>query len=161
MKMRRLKLGAMDEMEEMEFQLAPMIDVIFMLLVFFIICAKITRGKELSGIQVPYAKSSSARPDEGGVKRVIIDVQSDPQNMGRPKITINTLEHTLEELPAFLQKQIKLEAQFTLRADQEIQYRYVKQVMEACSKAGVVKLSFATIREQSKQEAAPPGTVSR
>ena len=132
--------------EPPEFQLAPMIDVVFQLLVFFVIAAKIEQVREAGHLELPIA-AHSEKADEKD--RSIIDLK--PVDDTHYENMVNAQVMSPEQLTAFLEKFSKTNPSYRviLRADRELRYRFVQNVMEACSRAGISKVAFASTTESA------------
>lgn len=123
-----------------EFELTPMIDVVFLLIAFFMTLISFITS-ELVELELPEAEKASI-PDEPG-ERQYISVKIDGQlYFGAFPITAEALTARLttlkEEVP-----QLKV----FLRADSQTAHRHVNRVMEATAKAGIFDLIFASSKD--------------
>ncbi|NCG09352.1 MAG: hypothetical protein GWO81_07290 [Verrucomicrobia bacterium] len=134
-----MKLWAPDDVDP-EFELTPMIDVVFLLIAFFMTLMSFISA-ELVKLELPTAEESTIPEDPG--ERQYISVNADGEVFyGAAPITYETLPQALvrtrEELPG-----LKL----YLRADTTTPHRYVNRVMEACAQAGIFDLIFASSQD--------------
>lgn len=123
-----------------EFELTPMIDVVFLLIAFFMTLISFI-SSELIDLELPEAEKATV-PEEPG-ERQYISVDRDGQlYLGASPITAEALTTQLserkEELP-----QLKV----FLRADADTAHRYVNRVMDATAKAGIFDLIFASDKD--------------
>ena len=123
-----------------EFELTPMIDVVFLLIAFFMTLISFISA-ELIELQLPEAEQATIPEDPG--ERQYISVQSNGELFfGAAPISYEALPGTLakmrEELPG-----LKL----FLRADSDTPHRHVNRVMDACAKAGIFDLIFASNKD--------------
>jgi biopolymer transport protein ExbD len=149
---------------DLELNMTPMIDVVFNLIIFFMIVTDLTQ-KELEQLKLP--KSDKAIEDKGDEeeKRVIINViKKDPNNWATDKsveIKIKGKDYDLDKLKEhlFLHADQKRdldhpsqpsEIYVLIRCDQDIRWREVQWVMQACADPAVriYKLQFATRKLQ-------------
>jgi len=122
------------------FELTPMIDVVFLLIAFFMtITSEIT--EENVQIEIPIA-SEAVIPDETGIRQTIT-INEDgiiffgSQEMGTFDLT-NAIGRVLAVNP---------DTRVYLRADSRTAHRYVRDVMEATAEAGLTDIIFATNQE--------------
>lgn len=122
--------------EDVRPELTPMVDVVFLLLIFFMIS---TTFVETPGISVKLPKSSSQQV-EREPEEIKIFLSKDG------KIFLQQNEISLEKLQRHLagygQKAAK--TTFFLMADQDARHGRVVQVMDAAKDAGFQKLAVAT-----------------
>ena len=148
------------ETTDLELNMTPMIDVVFNLLVFFMIVIDMTQ-KELEMLKLPW--SDAADEDEGNEdeRRVIINIakkfpnewprNADVQMMVKGEeydlSTLTDLMFKHAETKRDLDHPMKPSEIFVLiRCDKEIRWRQVQWVMQACAdpEVRIYKLQFAT-----------------
>ena len=123
-----------------EFELTPMIDVVFLLIAFFMTLISFISA-ELVPLELPEAENATIPEDPG--ERQYISVN----NAG--EVFLGARPTTYEDLPAHL-IQLKEEIpgmKVFLRADSQTTHRHVNRVMEACAKAGIFDLIFASSKD--------------
>ncbi len=121
------------------FQMAPMIDVMFLLLIFFMVASILAQWETKVGITVPTADTgvrSGRTPGE-----IIINIDKN----GR--IFINNAQMDLKRLEALLAKVAQTyEAQpVIIRADGATHHDRVIAVLDICRKVDIWNVSFATL----------------
>lgn len=122
------------------FELTPMIDVVFLLIAFFMtITAEIT--EENIKIEVPIAEEAKV-PEERGIRQTISIDETGQIFFGSrlmvPDELTEAIRFALETDP---------ETRVYLRADARAAHRHVQQVMRATAAAGLYDLIFATNQE--------------
>ena len=127
------------EITEGQFQIAPMIDVVFIMLVFFTAIAAMRQSERELEIKPPPAAVSS--PIERNVNDIIINIREDGA------IIINRAEKSLDELHERLRllRTTGTDASVLIRADGRTMHRDVAAVIDACVSTGVKKFSFITV----------------
>ena len=131
-----MKMWAPDDVDP-EFELTPMIDVVFLLIAFFMTLMSFISA-ELIKLELPTAEQASI-PEDPGDRQYISVTTEGKLYLGAAPISFEALPAALtrmrEELPA-----LKL----YLRADGTTSHRHVNKVMEACAQAGIFDLIFAS-----------------
>lgn len=123
-----------------EFELTPMIDVVFLLIAFFMTLMSFISA-ELIKLELPSAEEASIPEDPG--ERQYISVTSTGE------LYIGAAPIAYESLPAALaaMKQKLPALKLYLRADGATSHRHVSKVMEACAQAGIFDLIFASSQD--------------
>jgi len=117
-----------------EINVIPLVDVVLVLLVIFMVTAPMLyRGMD---INLPKSASNTIKPEERVVltverdRRVYVDKDLVPLALLPQKM--NALHRKNPEVSVFL------------RADQDVPYGTVVQVMDSVKKAGIIKLGMVT-----------------
>ena len=122
------------------FELTPMIDVVFLLIAFFMtITSQIT--DENIKIEIPIATEAKV-PEEKGIRQTIsIDETG--------SIFFGAIQMAPDELTAVIRAAVERnpETRVYLRADAGTAHRHVQDVMRATAAAGLSDLIFATNQE--------------
>jgi len=121
-----------------EFQLAPMVDILFILLIFFIVTTSFQAMEKELSIALPQA-DNSAVIDQAG-RDIIINVTE------KGTFVINRKEYALSELRDLLVRSQKILGASTilLRADKGSLYQDIIKVMDLCAELKITRLSFIT-----------------
>ena len=121
-------------------QLAPMIDILLLLLSFFIISWQCRRSETELNVSVPTAQEGAEPDRQRG--EIIINVLPDG--------TIR-VEGVTVDLPQLHSKLAAISRQFKnqpvrIRGDGSVAYQRIVEVIDTCQKAGIWNISFATQR---------------
>jgi len=127
--------------EEVGLQIAPMIDVTLLLLFFFMLSGKLTKGEKLLDIKMPQATAGRVPVDEGDRDVVNIDGAGQLFSGSRPV--------TAKELTAHLKQRFKDYPPLKLyvRADAATPGKRIKEVMAIASEAGAIEVVFGVIQK--------------
>lgn len=133
------------EPEPATMQLAPMIDIVFLLLTFFIVTWQYTRSETELSVKVPTAEEGVQKNRARG--EIIINVLAD----GTIRIEGNSVNFTqLREKLTAISKQYKNQP-VRIRGDGGVSYQRIVEVIDTCQKSGIWNISFATQRPEPKQ----------
>jgi biopolymer transport protein ExbD len=121
-------------------QLAPLVDVLLLLLIFFLLTWNAARTENELDVKVP--KASAAREKSAPIGDVIVNVKADGT------VTVNKQIKTLAELGEQLKELVKLfpEQAVVIRADEAGAYKNVIGVLNTCTEAGITNIGFATAK---------------
>ena len=130
--------------EDASLDMTPMIDVVFQLIIFFVVTLKMTSEQDETIVLEDGRHGITLTTDELPPSHLMIDVSR------KGRISINNFEYT----PAMLTQKVKervhrygTEFPILIRADVEAKHADVAKAMNACTLAGVWKLSFVAIQE--------------
>lgn len=128
-------------------QLASMIDIMLVLLMFFILSYKFASDETDLDIKVPTSKEGVDSSRVGG--EILVNVRADGT------VVVEGKQLSLEQLQEKLTGVVKIykDQPIRLRGDGNVMYQKMVQIIDACRKAGVWNISFATQRPE--QAAAP------
>ncbi|MEM7602908.1 MAG: biopolymer transporter ExbD [Verrucomicrobiota bacterium] len=122
-------------LDEVSFQITPMIDMTFLLLIFFMVTQKITEQQLNVPVKLPVAVS--AVPPER-TERDIINID------GAGNYYIGDLPATTEEVLAHLKVKFKdfPPLQIYLRADKDTPTKKIREFVEMATEVGAIDLIF-------------------
>jgi biopolymer transport protein ExbD len=128
---------------EDDINMAPMIDMVFLLLIFFMVASHMSK-MDRTPVELPVANKSTVPENARG--RQLITIRSQNNTGEEVDILINLKVVQVEEI-ALIIEQILAEdanAEVYLRADRYAKHKHVKEVMAACAEGGVANVIFAT-----------------
>ncbi len=127
--------------DEVGLQIAPMIDVTLLLLFFFMLAGKITKGEKLLDIRVPIAATGKVPVDEGSRDVVNIDENGQLFSGSKPMTT--------KELTAHLKQRFKdyPPLKLYIRADSATPGKKIKEVMAIASESGAIEVIFGVLQK--------------
>ncbi len=136
--------------DEPTFQVAPMCDVLLVLLIFFM---SITTSQVLkidSNITLPVAKNGEKREDKA--KAVLLNVAWDPV-LGEATVKLDDLPLDLNDKEKCIElignraldpitKKIDPEVRLLIRADKQVTAKYIQLILELGAEAGMDNIAF-------------------
>jgi biopolymer transport protein ExbD len=137
-----MKIAAKRNNEEIAVDMSPMIDLVFLLLIFFLVASAVIKIDKVP-IEVPAAVYAKVPEDETG--RFPITVNADNDMFIGPAAE----QVTLDELADRLRTEIKADPnlRIVIRADRAVEYGTNEKIMEACADVGATDLIFAAFEE--------------
>jgi biopolymer transport protein ExbD len=121
--------------------LTPMIDVVFLLLIFFMVSTTFTKESHLE-IDLP---QSSAEPAKPAVDEIEVVINAAGEYSVNDRSLVNNQEDTLKRAVQKLSEG-KNNIPFIITADSKTQHEYVVRVMDVAGQLGFVQLSITTQR---------------
>lgn len=143
----RKRIRPEDPEADPEFQIAPMIDILLVLLVFFMSISSTEVLQSTKGIDLPIAKSAKeSKPNPG---QVIVNISYSPLN-NSTGITVQDVEFSPANLKDMLQGQVSRNplVRVLVRADKQVRYEFLRRVLESVGAAGVGNVTFAVVDKE-------------
>lgn len=140
-----MKFRNNQDIAKANFQLAPMIDIVFLLLIFFIVTWSFARFETEMDISVP--ATEEGKNPERTPSEIIINVKSDGTIIVNSKVRNATgLEKMLTQIAKIRKGQSVI-----LRADKDTPYDNIIRVLAICHKSNIYNVAFATVHPKSKK----------
>ena len=126
-----------------EINMAPMIDMVFLLLIFFMVSSQLTTMERIP-VRLPVASSAVVPEETRGRQLVTIRAEDDAHETATIYMNLQAVE--LPEFSIAIREMYaeNEELQVYLRADRFVKHRYIKEVMTACADIGIVDIIFGT-----------------
>jgi len=122
---------------QMGFQIAPLIDIVFLILIWFISATMYARFETKIGIKVPTAKTGEHLRRFPG--ELVINLDKDG------KVFVNSVETSR---PLLREKLVTLATTFPdqpviIRADEATSYKHAIEILDICRGADITAISFS------------------
>ena len=121
-------------------QLAPLVDVLLLLLIFFLLTWNAARNENELDVKVP--KASSAKEKSAPIGDVVVNVRADGN------VIVNRRTLTTAELTDLLKSLVQLNSEqaVIIRGDEAGAYKNIIGVLNICTEAGITNVAFATAK---------------
>ena len=136
-----MKRQARGKEEAVSFQITPMIDMTFLLLIFFMVTSKLSKEQVKMDVNLPTA-SAAKIPDDLS-NRDVINVDQDGNYY------IANTRATSEQLKRYLKERFKAAPPLKIyyRADKRTPYEVTEKFMSMAADAGAHQVLFGTYRK--------------
>ena len=134
-----MKLIPKKKEEDIEPNMSPMIDMVFLLLIFFIVAAQIIDEKP----KVLIPSAINAKVPEDSKNRLMITITDDEKYFIRQNLV------SFEELQKYLADEVNKNPKLRvlIRADQDLKYKVSEKVMNICADVGANDLIYAVLEK--------------
>jgi len=143
--------------EDPEFQIAPMIDILLVLLVFFMSISSTEVLASNKTISLAVAKEGKKPGNNPG--QVIVNVTwSNINNIGVVEVN-NKPYNTPADMVGMLRESIikTPQTRVLIRADRSVRYEYLRQILKAVGESGISNVTFSVVdKDLPKAPAANP-----
>ena len=137
--------GGSTESGEPEFQIAPMIDVLLVLLIFFMSITTAEILKVDSTITLPVSPSAKKHQAEMTKREVAINLRWDAKNRKATfLIEDRAYPNVVDMVPALqARREAKPNIRALVRGDRELPAMEIQRVMDLIGQAGIVDIAFS------------------
>ena len=121
-------------------QLAPLVDVLLLLLIFFLMTWNAARSENELDVKVP--KASAAKEKTAPIGDVVVNVKADGN------VVVNRRTLTGPEVGELLKSLVRLNSEqaVVIRGDEAGAYKNIIGVLNICTEAGITNVAFATAK---------------
>lgn len=121
-------------------QLAPLVDVLILLLIFFLLTWNIARNEAELDVKIP--KASAAKDSSAPIGDVVVNVKADGN------VVVNRRTLNAPELTDLLRNLVQLDPEqaVVIRGDEAGAYKNIVDVLNICTQAGISNVAFATAK---------------
>ncbi|WP_419770278.1 MAG: ExbD/TolR family protein [Candidatus Marinarcus sp.] len=119
--------------------ITPLIDVVFILLIFFIVSSVFKKNEFALVLNLP---TSSAKEIELKQKEIIIEINSKKIAFMGKEITLNELEKQLFEIN-------EKDKMIIFKIDKEVQYKHIVDVLDILQKNQLFNISLVTEKKNN------------
>jgi biopolymer transport protein ExbD len=146
--------------EGIKMDMTPMIDVVFQLIIFFMLVTDMTQ-QDLAELKLPVAQMAAKDENEEG--RMVINVLKDGEiEIKRQKYSTLDDPGSVQALRNFLAREVQLgtkepdgtsERALLIRADQFTEFKHIQKVMRICGENGirVYKIHLAAAQPEGSE----------
>jgi biopolymer transport protein ExbD len=129
----------MPSREDASVDMAPMIDLVFLLLIFFMVASVV--ADEKVDIEIPNSKYAKVPEDIKDRMMISIDAEGN-YYAGITMVELDVLTDLIDE-----ELRINPDLRILIRADRRVEYEVCKKLMIACGEVGATDLIYAAFEE--------------
>jgi biopolymer transport protein ExbD len=120
-------------------QLAPLVDVLLLLLIFFLMTWNAARNENELDIKLPKAP---AKEKPAPIGDIVVNVKTDGN------VVVNRRTLSAAELGELLKSMVQLNSEqaVVIRGDEAGAYKNIIDVLNVCTNAGITNVAFATAK---------------
>ncbi len=136
-----------DERGAVGFNMTPMIDIVFLLIIFFLVSSHLAKQEVQLDLDLPPA-TTGVTPNAHDSKWLVINVLPEGHVLlGGQRVTHDELRERL----SFQRQEEGGDVEVRIRTDRLVPYRFVEPVMVACARSGLWNVTFAVLDKQSSR----------
>ena len=130
----------------LRFNITPLIDVVFLLIIFFLVASHFVRNEQAEPVDLPVSRQGLS-DEHPATNRLTITIDKPGQLFvaGEPQ-TNQTVVREIEHLEARAEAN-GAEPEVRIRSDRATSYRHVRTLLEHCAGLGIRSIRFAVTIE--------------
>ena len=118
------------------FNITPLIDVVFLLVIFFLVASHFARNEPSESVDLPLASQTAEEQD---ARRLTITLRSDGRMfVANEECTLADVEQMIADGAAINPETFAVR----IRGDRQTEYRFVEPILLACPKHRITKFGF-------------------
>lgn len=130
---------------DLGFNMTPMIDVVFLLIIFFLVSSHLAKQEAQMKLDLPDVAEIDDAADDASAERVIVNVQADGElYLAGHRVTPDEVQRRLSERVRTSGRDLEVR----IRSDRRAPYGQVEPIMLACARSGIWNVTFAVIKEK-------------
>jgi biopolymer transport protein ExbD len=146
-----MRISKLSSHAEPKIDMTPMIDCVFLLLIFFMCAATMAKVDKSAEVNLPVASNAAEQkdPKNRGTVNVLRPgmraKDGQAASDSKPFVIYGQLQSD-EELQRVIEKELKTKPDLRLyvRADRQVKFALIRRAMAACANAGVSDVIFGT-----------------
>lgn len=127
--------------EDIGFQIAPMIDITWILIIFFMVTSRLVDDQFAQEVDLPLATLGEIPPDVSDREIITLDAEG--------QFFLGSEACDLPTLTTHLKKRLEVAPPLKvyIRADKQTPARQIKALMKACAEATAIEVIFGAVKE--------------
>ena len=133
--------------ESCDLNMTPMIDVVFQLIIFFIVTINMSESRN-EDIKLQLGQNGPEIKTDETSLALIIEVDR------KGRVSISNIPLSYQKLGQIINRRVKRFKTFPcmIRADVRTEHKHVKRVMDVCTANGIARVSFVAIKDPRTPE---------
>jgi biopolymer transport protein ExbD len=136
-----MRLPSANIQRGLQFNITPLIDVVFLLIIFFLVASHFIRNEQVEPVTLPTA--TQGRDEDEVASRILVTVATDSRLLlGGQETTVDEIERKLQLVA---EEHGAGATELRIRADRSVPYSVVEPLLLAAARCGVTKVRFAVL----------------
>lgn len=131
----------------LEMNMTPMIDVVFLLIIFFLVSSHLAKQEVQAELDLPVAETGT-KSQETETPRVTINIGAQDDDYA---VRLGARPVTPQELRTRLAREREtsgIDLEIRIRSDRSIPYRVIEPILLTCAQLGIWNVKFAVVRPE-------------
>ena len=130
------------EIDNFEIPLTPLIDVVFLLLVFFLVATNFSHKEYDQRVELP--RTGSGKSSDYVQGNLVLNIHKDGTVIINGRVTEESkLDHTLQ-----LWQQENKDRRVIIRSDGAVPYNRIMQIMSICKNSGIAQVDLPVVEKK-------------
>jgi biopolymer transport protein ExbD len=136
-----MKIPTQKRRHGLRFNITPLIDIVFLLIIFFLTASHFVRSETLEEVDLPEA-TQSENDDEAELKRLVVTVTAaQTLHVGGKEVSLAEVEARISSGA----EEFGGDFEVRIRGDRTVPYETIEPIILACARAGVTRVKFPVV----------------
>ena len=127
----------------LRFDITPLIDIVFNIMIFFLVTAHFVRSQETDPVDLPHATQIVDK--EPAPQRLVLTILPDHSyRVSGRNVSLEDVEFMLEQSTAAAPGEFEVQ----LRGDRNVPYQVIEPILLACAQHGIHDFGFRVFEEE-------------
>ncbi|MEX0701139.1 MAG: biopolymer transporter ExbD [Planctomycetales bacterium] len=138
-----MKVPSRERGHGLAFNITPLIDIVFLLIIFFLAASHFARSETAEAVELPQA-TQGIDDEEPNVRRLIVTVTADQ------RLLVQGRDAPLAEVERLLiagRQEAPGPFEVRIRTDRTVPYHVIEPILLACARHGIADVKFAVVPE--------------
>ena len=133
--------------QALQFNVTPLIDIVFLLIIFFLVASHFVRTENATAVELPSASTSASEDDLA--HRLTITILSDGTwSLAGESTDKETVLQRIAELKSAASAESRM-PEVRIRADKSGRYQPIKEILKYCAEHNIQAFQFAVSVDES------------
>ena len=131
----------------LQFNVTPLIDIVFLLIIFFLVASHFVRNENATAVELPSASASTS--DDELAHRLTITILSDgTYSLAGEMQSKDTILQRIADLRSAAEVETH-EPEVRIRADRSGRYKSIREIIQHCASHNIQSIQFAVSADES------------
>jgi biopolymer transport protein ExbD len=143
-----MRIPLRNQRGRLQMNMTPMIDVVFLLIIFFLVSSHLKKQEAHAELDLPAAETGEENSTTD-LRKLTINISAEQSGF---TIAFGSRIVPIEKLSAQLQNELKRargKLEVRIRVDRAVPYRAVEPILVSCANLNIWKVNFAVIRPEN------------
>ncbi len=137
-----MKIPVRDRSQAVTFNITPLIDIVFLLVIFFLVASHFSKAEPTEQVQLPTATQVQ---QDAEVRKLVITILPDGSYfVGGNQVQLSDIEAMIADGATVHAKDYAVR----IRSDKNTPHRFIQPIILACPKYGVTKFGFNVLESE-------------
>ena len=146
-----MRIPSQNRSRSLRFNITPLIDIVFLLIIFFLVASHFTRNENVETVELASATNTNQQKTNSPRKLVITITADEKYHVAGNNVTIQEIDNIINSRNEGVDPSLTVangdDYEVRIRTDKRVPYRLVEPIILSCARAGISNIQFPVIQE--------------
>ncbi len=143
-----MRIPSQNRSRSLRFHITPLIDIVFLLIIFFLVASHFTRNDNVEAVELATAANTDQHKEDTPRKLVITITADEQYHVAGKIVSIQDIDIILLTRNDQVDKAVESDNyEVRIRTDKRVPYRVIEPIILACARAGISNIKFPVIQK--------------